>query len=176
MMIVLAGVVSGVTSGFLNYVLGAPPFVFLLGDGMAVTYEQGGPFSLGIASVSVGLALAYAIFKIGGWMGGQGSLRDIMAVTAVLQMVMTVIFVAEAFARLVLPFLALGITMFGLYVALRGLGHAVNVGHDYKSMGKSAGVIVMSSIVALIAVALVLNFFGLTPEGVIGPAPEGVLS
>jgi len=175
MMIVLAGVVSGVTSGFLNYIMDPPPFVFSLGDGRAVTYELGGPFSFGITSVCLGLALAFSVSKIGTWMGGQGTLADIMSVTAVLQLALTVIYVIEAFARLAVPILAFGISLFGIYVAVRGLGHAVKVAHDFKNMGRSAGVIAMASFVSLIGVAIMLNLLGLTPEGVIGPVPEGAL-
>lgn len=174
LMIVLAGVVSGVTTGILQAVMGNPPIVLLLADGQTATFEQGGPLTQGVTAVCLGLALGYALFKVGRWMGGQGSLADIMAVTAVLQMIMTVIVVARTIAILVLPLVGLLLIVFGMYVFFRGLGHAVNVGHEFDSMGKSAGVIVMSFFAVLIATFFFVSLTGIGPDPVMGLAPEGV--
>jgi hypothetical protein len=125
MMIALAGIVSGVSSGFLDYLSGAPPVEFLMGDGQTLSFEHSGPLMQGIYAVGTGLAMAYAIFQVGKRMGGKGSLADIMAVTAVLQLVMTLILLAQTVALLVVPAFGFGILIFGLYIFFRGLGHVV---------------------------------------------------
>lgn len=167
LMIVLAGVVSGVSSGFLDYLIGSPPLEFALGDGTVLSFERSGPFAQGAYAVATGLALAYSVYRIGRGMGGQGSLPDIMAVTAVLQMVMTVILVAQTFALLIVPLLGFALLVFGLFVFFRGLGHAVNVGHDLDDMGKSVAVIAVSFVAVVVMAFVLVAVLGLGPEGVI---------
>lgn len=167
LMIVLAGVISGVASGALDFLIGSPPMEFNLADGRTVTFERSGPITQGVYAVVMGLALGYAVFKVGGRMGGTGSLADIMGVTAVLQLIMTVILVAQTVAILVLPLLGLGLLLFGLYVFFRGLGHAVNVGHGYDDMGKSTIVIVLSFVSIVLVVFVFSALFGFGPQGVV---------
>jgi hypothetical protein len=165
MMIALAGIVSGVSSGFLDYLSGAPPVEFLMGDGQTLSFEHSGPLMQGIYAVGTGLAMAYAIFQVGKRMGGKGSLADIMAVTAVLQLVMTVILLAQTVALLVVPVLGFGILVFGLYVFFRGLGHAVNIGHGFNSLGLSTGVIALSFVAIVIMAFVVVSVLGVGPVG-----------
>lgn len=165
MMIALAGIVSGVSSGFLDYLSGAPPVEFLMADGQTLSFDRSGPLMQGIYAVGTGLALAYAIFQVGKRMGGKGSLADIMAVTAVLQLVMTVILLAQTVALLVVPVLGFGILVFGLYVFFRGLGHAVNIGHGFNSLGLSIGVIALSFVAIVIMAFVVVSVLGVGPVG-----------
>jgi hypothetical protein len=165
MMIVLAGVLSGVSSGILDYLSGAPPVEFLLADGQTLSFDRSGPLAQGFYAVGTGLALAVAIFQIGKRMGGQGSLADIMAVTAVLQLVMTVILLAQTFALLFVPLLGFGLLVFGLYVFFRGLGHAVNIGHGFNSLGLSTGVIALSFVAMVILAFLAVSVLGIGPVG-----------
>jgi hypothetical protein len=165
MMIALAGIVSGVSSGFLDYLSGAPPVEFLMGDGRTLSFEHSGPLMQGIYAVGTGLAMAYAIFQVGKRMGGKGSLADIMAVTAVLQLVMTLILLAQTVALLVVPAFGFGILIFGLYVFFRGLGHAVNIGHGFNSLGLSTGVIALSFVAMVIMAFVVVSVLGIGPVG-----------
>jgi hypothetical protein len=165
MMIALAGIVSGVSSGFLDYLSGAPPVEFLMADGQTLSFERSGPLMQAIYAVGTGLALPYAIFQVGKRMGGKGGLADIMAVTAVLQLVMTVILLAQTVALLVVPVLGFGFLVFGLYVFFRGLGHAVNIGHGFNSLGLSTGVIALSFVAIVIMAFLVVSVFGIGPVG-----------
>jgi hypothetical protein len=165
MMIALAGIVSGVSSGFLDYLSGAPPVEFFMADGQTLSFERSGPLMQAIYAVGTGLALPYAIFQVGKRMGGKGGLADIMAVTAVLQLVMTVILLAQTVALLVVPVLGFGFLVFGLYVFFRGLGHAVNIGHGFNSLGLSTGVIALSFVAIVIMAFLVVSVFGIGPVG-----------
>ena len=164
-MIVLAGVVSGVSSGFLDFLSGSPPVEFLLEDGRTLVFDRSGPFMQGIYAVGTGLALAYAIFQIGKRMGGKGSLADIMAVTAVLQLVMTVILLVQTVVLLFVPVFGFGLLVFGLYVFFRGLGHAVNIGHGFNSLGLSTGVIALSFVAVVILAFIFVAMFGIGPVG-----------
>lgn len=165
LMIVLAGVMSGVASGLLEFLIGSAPMTFQLEDGRTVTFEQGGPISQGIYAVLSGLALGYFVYLVGRRMGGQGSLSDIMGVVAVLQLVMTVILVGQTLAILLSPLLALTVLLFGLYVFFRGLGHGVNVGHGFDDLGKSALVIVLAIFCMALAAFVVVAVFGIGPAG-----------
>jgi hypothetical protein len=98
-------------------------------------------------------------------MGGKGSLADIMAVTAVLQLVMTLILLAQTVALLVVPAFGFGILIFGLYVFFRGLGHAVNIGHGFNSLGLSTGVIALSFVAMVIMAFVVVSVLGIGPVG-----------
>jgi hypothetical protein len=164
-MIVLAGVVSGVSSGFLDFLSGSPPVEFLLEDGQTLVFDRSGPFMQGIYAVGTGLALAYAIFQIGKRMGGKGSLADIMAVTAVLQLVMTVILLVQTVVLLFVPVFGFGLLVFGLYIFFRGLGHAVNIGHSFNSLGLSTGVIALSFVAVVILAFIFVAMFGIGPVG-----------
>ncbi|AGI69043.1 hypothetical protein OAN307_c35700 [Octadecabacter antarcticus 307] len=167
MMIALAGIVSGLSSGILDYLSGAPPVEFLLADGQTVMFDRSGPLAQGIYAVGTGLALGFAIFQVGKRMGGQGGLADIMAVTAVLQLVMMVILLAQTLALLFMPLLGFGLLVFGLYVFFRGLGHAVNIGHSFNSLGTSTGVIALSFVALVILAFLVVSVLGIGPVGVL---------
>jgi hypothetical protein len=165
MMIALAGVISGMSSGFLDYLSGAPPVEFLMADGQTLSFERSGPLMQGVYAVFTGLAMGYAIFQVGKRMGGKGGLADIIAVTAVLQLVMTVILLAQTVALLVVPVLGFGFLVFGLYVFFRGLGHAVNIGHGFNSLGLSTGVIALSFVAMVIMAFVVVSMLGIGPVG-----------
>lgn len=170
LMIVLAGVISGVTSGVLDYSVGSPPVVFEMPDGSTATFEPNGPLSQGVVAIAGGLALAYAIFWIGRRMGGRGTLQDIMAVVAILQMVMTVILIVQTVAVLLVPLLGLFLLVFGLYIFLRGLAHAVNEGHGFTSLGRSIWVIILSFVAVVFVAFLLVAVLGIAPQATIeGP-------
>lgn len=167
LMIVLAGVVSTAVSGIHHIAIGSPAMEFALPDGQVIVFSRSGPIAQGIYAVGTGIGLAYAIFQVGGRMGGKGSLADIMSITAVLQLIVTVIVVAQMLAMLLLPVIGFGLMLLGAYVFIRGLGHAVNVGHDFDNMGKSAWIILLSFIALAVVVFILSAVLGLGPQGVI---------
>jgi hypothetical protein len=70
MMIVLAGVVSGLSSGFLDYLSGAPPVEFLMADGQTLSFERSRPLMQANYAVGTGLAGGCAVWV--GWAGDGG--------------------------------------------------------------------------------------------------------
>ena len=165
LMIVLAGVVSTGASWLHHIAIGAPDMLFTLPDGQVMVMTRSGPIAQGIYAVITGVGLAFFIHRIGARMGGRGSLADIMSITAVLQMIVTVIVVAQTVAGLTLPVIGVGLMILGLYVFIRGMGHAVNVGHAYDNMGKSAWVILLAFLALAVVIFVLTAVLGLGPRG-----------
>ncbi|MCF2870546.1 hypothetical protein L0664_05655 [Octadecabacter sp. G9-8] len=173
LMIVVAGVVSTVVSGIYDILIGSPDIIFPLSETEVIVFERTGPITQGIFAVITGVGLGYSISQVGRRMGGTGSVAEIMSITAVLQLVLTVIVVGQFLFGLTLPLVGFVLMMLGVYVFIRGLGHAVNVGHDFDNMGKSAWVTFVS-FMALVAVVFAASaVFGVGPNGQIVPMPLG---
>lgn len=172
LMIVLAGVVSAAASGTHYLLIGAPDIFLPVSDSEALRLDRVGPIGQGIYAVVSGIGLAYVVHRLGARFGGTGTLADIMGILAVLQLVTTLIFSAVYVADLVVPVVALVLMLIGFYVSIRGLGHAVNTGHDYDNMGKSAGVSVVSLVLLVILLIFGTALLGLAPNGEIVPLPE----
>jgi hypothetical protein len=173
LMIVLAGVVSAAAAGAHYIMIGSPDIILTISETQGLQMERAGPFAQGAIAVLTGIGGSFALFWVGKRMGGQGSLTDIFAVTAVLQMVVTVLFVAVYLTDIILPIFALGLLMVTFYVSLRGIGHAVNVGHEFDSLGRSAWVAVLATIVLFMVLVFGATLFGLAPQGTIVPLPIG---
>lgn len=163
LVIVITGVVSGIFSAVLGLLIPPPPADALQETSALLTIEDLGPLAIAALTIFGNLALVFFIHRIGRRMGGTGALADIAAVTAVLQIVMTVILVVQVAVRLVLPILYFAVVMLGIYVFLRGLGHAVNVGHDFDDLGKSALIILLSFLASVIIASVFVAVLGIGP-------------
>lgn len=168
-MIVLAGVVSGITFGIFTYAI-----ELALADvdyaGEQFTMASQSPILQGVLSAVQGLAFAFAVHRIGAALGGRGEFGDLMSVTAIVQIVAAVIFMAVVLLFFVVPLLGAGLAVFSVIVFLRGLGHAVDVGHDFSNMGKSAAVIILAFVAVFVVVTLLASVLGLGTN----PANSGV--
>ena len=173
LMIVLAGVMSAAAAGAHYILIGSPDIILPISETQGLQMERAGPFAQGLIAVASGIGGSFALFWVGKRLGGQGELADIFAVTAVLQMVVTALFVAVYLTDIILPIFALGLMLVTFYVSLRGIGHAVNVGHDFGSLGRSAWVAVLSTIVLFIMLVFGAGILGLAPQGTIVPLPIG---
>ncbi|SMX31001.1 YIP1 family protein [Octadecabacter ascidiaceicola] len=173
LMIVLAGVVSAVAAGAHYILIGSPDIILPISETQGLQLERAGPFAQGAIAVVTGICGSLALFWVGKRMGGQGDLADIFSVTAVLQMVVTVLFVGVYLMDIVLPIFAFGLLLVAFYVSLRGLGHAVNVGHEFNSLGRSALVAVLATVGLFFVLVFVATALGLAPEGTIVPLPIG---
>lgn len=173
LMIVLAGVVSAVAAGAHYIMIGSPDIILPISETQGLQMERAGPIAQGLIAVLSGIGGSFALFWVGQRMGGQGDLADIFGVTAVLQMVVTALFVVVYLTDIILPIFAFGLLLVAFYVALRGLGHAVNVGHDFNSLGRSAWVAVIATVVLFMALVFGASILGLTPQGTIVPLPIG---
>lgn len=163
MLLILAGVVSGIASGFMALLIGAAPLVIELEGATAVVVDRAGPFWQGLYAALSGLVLGLAVFWVGRRLGGRGSLAGLLSVTAALQLVMVVILLGQTIAALVMPLLSLLLTLLGFYVFLRGLAHGVNEGHGFESLGRSALVIGLSFMIVLLVFLLAAGL-GLGPR------------
>ena len=173
LMIVVAGVVSTVVSGIYDIVIGSPDIIFPLSETEAIVFERSGPILQGLFAIVTGIGLAYSIATVGRRMGGQGSLAEIMSITAVLQLVLTVIVVGQFAFGLTLPLVGFILMLLGVYVFIRGLGHAVNEGHGFNDMGKSAWVTFVSFMVLVAVVFVAAAVLGIGPEGQLVQLPLG---
>lgn len=170
MMIVLASVVSTGVSGLYHLAFDVPPMEWTMPDGQTWVVMQRGPIAQSIYAVVTGLGLPYMIYLVGRRLGGQGSLADIMGTIAVLQLIVALIVVAQSVASFILPLIALGLMILSVYVFIRGLGHAVNVGHEYDSMGKAFWVTLLSFFALAAVLVLLTGILGLGPQ----PELQGV--
>ncbi len=168
LMIVLAGVMSGLTFGIFSIAIA--PLLAEIEQMTGQTADMGpGPLLQGFLSAVQGLAFAFAVHRIGGAFGGKGRLTDIFAVTAVVQIVLAVIFMAVVLTFFIFEILGALLAMISVFVFFRGLGHAVNVGHDFNSMSKSIGVIIVSFGIVIIVISVLTSMLGLSPTA----APTG---
>lgn len=168
LMIILAGVMSGLTLGILT--ISIAPLLAEIERVTGQTAQMGpGPLVQGIVSAIQGLAFAFAVHRVGTSMGGKGSLTEVFAVTAVVQIVFAAIFMAVVLTLVLFNFIGALLALFFLIVYFRALIHAVNVGHDFDNIGKSITVIVLSFVLVVVAVTVVMAVFGLTPQA----APTG---
>lgn len=169
LIIVLAGVVSGISFGIFSLAL-APLLAEIERQTGQVASLGPGPLVQGILSSIQGLAFAFAVHRIGQAFGGRGSLADIFAVTAVVQIVLALIFMVVVSLFFVSEIVGAMLALFSVVIFFRGLGNAVNIGHDFNSMGKSAVVIILSFFVVVIALSILSSVLGLTPSPATGEA------
>ncbi|WP_170463637.1 YIP1 family protein [Ruegeria arenilitoris] len=118
------------------------------------------PVFLGLLRSAGTMMLSVAAFLfVGRFLGGRASFEDILTLTIWLQYLQIAAMVITLAVTIVLPFLMvmflLATAVISLYVTL----HFLNEAHQFGSLAKSFGVIVLS---ALLAVPLVL---ALTPGG-----------
>ncbi|MFK7938208.1 MAG: Yip1 family protein [Roseovarius sp.] len=110
----------------------------------------------------------FALHRVGAWMEGQGSLREILTVITwmqllrlVLQLVVLVLsLVAPAFGAL----LVLVGSLWGVYI----LAAFVNVAHRYDNLGKAFAVMVLSFLAVALGASLILGLISPTGMGVPG--------
>lgn len=165
LIMLLAGVVSGLIKGLIDLVLPTGPMELDMGNGEVMQFVQPGAIAQGLFAAVSGLALAFAIYHVGRKMGGKGSWAEILTLIAGLQMVMVVVLVVQTVVMFVSPMLAILVLGAGLWVFFRGLGHAVNVGHEFGDMGRSFGAIVMSFVGLTVALFFVATLLGLGSMG-----------
>lgn len=175
LMIVLAGVISAAASGTHYLLIGAPDIIFPISETQGLKVDRIGPIGQGIYAVISGIGLGYIIHWVGARLDGDATLADIMGIMAVLQLVTTLIFAAVYAADLILPIVGLVLMLIGFYVSIRGLGHAVNVGHGYENMLKAAGIGFLALVLLAFALIMGTTLSGLAPAGQIVPLPEDMM-
>ena len=158
LMIVLAGIISGVMWAVDQALFGAVPQIMLLPDGREVMVTPATPLTVGAVSALVGVIFSYLIYWVGVRSGGRGSLADVMAVMAALQIALTVLGVIAGFLGIALPLLGFGLALAVLYISLRGYAHAVQQAHAFEAMGRGVMVMIGAAVLAFFAL-MVLSIF-----------------
>ncbi|MDU9003700.1 Yip1 family protein [Sedimentitalea todarodis] len=113
------------------------------------------------ALVAGGLVLTvFALFWTGRFMGGTGTLDDIMLAILWLQGLRVALMVIVIVLILTVPVLSallvFGASIYGLYILL----HFVNEAHRLNSLAKSAGVLVASMAAIVLGLTLLISLFG----------------
>ena len=112
--------------------------------------------------ISLGLfALVWTIYLVGRWMGGTGSLDEVLvlltwmqALRVVSQMAMMVVMMFSSILSLMASFT---VFILGIWIGL----HFVNEGHRLGSMSRAAGVLVGAGVVTLMGVSFLLSLVAL---------------
>jgi len=164
LIIVVTGVIAGFVSGLVNVITPAPPPDPGASPAEVFVFEQMGPMVMAMLSIFGNLTLTGMLFWVGGKFGGRARLEDVAAVSAALQIAMTGILILQMAVRLIAPFFYFAVFLFGAYVFFRGLGHAVNVAHDYDDMATSAAVIVLSLVASVLLASFMVAILGIGPE------------
>ncbi len=108
-----------------------------------------------------GLVLSiHAIHWVGRRLGGSGSLGDVMVVMVWMQLLRVLVQVAVLVAMLVAPMLsgvlAIAATLAGIWIIL----HFVDQAHRLNSLGRSAFVLVASTLAIALGLSLILTLLG----------------
>jgi len=161
LMIVLAGIISGVMWAVDQTLFGASPTPMILPDGREMMVPPPTPMMVGVYSAILGVVLSYLIYWVGRRSGGQGSLQEVMSVMAALQIALTVLSVLSGVVGIALPLLGLIVAMFVVIVTVRGYGHAVMQAHRFQSMGRAV-MVFLAALILSAFIFLMLSVF-LTP-------------
>jgi hypothetical protein len=111
--------------------------------------------------VSGGLALmAVSICWTGRFMGGKGTLADILVLIVWMQMLRLLVQAVVLVLMFVMPVLSallvLAVALVGIYVLL----HFINQAHRYGSLGRSAVVLILSFLAIVVGLSILLTLIG----------------
>ncbi|MEL6958752.1 MAG: YIP1 family protein [Pseudomonadota bacterium] len=160
-MIVLAGIISGVMWALDQSLFGAAPQQMLLPDGREILVQPATPVVVGVYSAVIGLLFSYLTYWVGVRSGGKGSLAGVLAVMAALQIALTVLGVIAGIVGIALPLAGFIFAVGLIYVSLRGYGHAVRESHGFETMGRAVMVLIAAILLSVFAL-LILSML-LTP-------------
>lgn len=125
------------------------------------------PFMM-LGMVAGGLILTvYSISLCGRLMGGAGSFDRVMVLIVWLQVLRLVVQTAALFLMITIPLLSALLVIVAAFVWLYLLVHFVNEAHQFGSLGRSAGVLIMSIIIPAVGIAVFLALFGVPLTGTI---------
>ncbi len=110
----------------------------------------------------------FALHRVGAWMEGQGSLRDILLIITWMQVLRLLLQVVVLILSLVAPafgaLLVLAATVWGVYI----LASFVNVAHRYHNIGKAIGVMLLSFLAVALGASLIMGLLSPSLIGVPG--------
>lgn len=129
-----------------------------------------GPMTLAIVQGSLTVAMVFAIHWVGRAFGGHGRLSDAVALIAWLQFILLCLQVLQIAFLVILPILSWYIGVLGLVVFFWLLTHFVAVLHDFDSLGRAFGMILVAMMGVAVGLMILLSLIGVQlPE-----APQNV--
>lgn len=125
------------------------------------------PFMM-LGLVAGGLILTvYSIYLCGRLMGGDGTFDGVLVLIVWLQVLRLVVQAAVLFLMITLPLLSAILVIVSAFVWLYLLVHFVNQAHQFGSLGRSAGVLVVSIIIPALGIAVFLALLGVPLTGTV---------
>ncbi len=111
--------------------------------------------------VAGGLALtALSVYWIGRWMGGMGTLADILVLITWMQMLRLLVQVVVLALVFVAPLLSAILVLAAGLVGVYMLVHFVNQAHRFNSSGKAILVLVVSLLAIVVGLSIILTLVG----------------
>lgn len=164
MALILSGVVSALLTGLSDVLM--PPQPIEMANGEILEPLVLPPLLWGIISEAGTAALTFSLFQIGRMQGGTSDFTAMLNLMAWLQVFMVLVLLAQILLLLFAPMMAIIAVLIGLVVSFRAMAHFVNEAHGFDSIGRSAGVIVLSFIALVVVMAIVLGAAGVGQTGV----------
>ncbi len=127
----------------------------------------GTPFMM-LGLVAGGLILTvYSIYLCGRLMGGAGTFDGVLVLIVWLQVLRLAVQAAVLILMMTFPFLSALLVIVSFFVWLYLLVHFVNQAHQFGSLGRSAGVLVVSIIIPAVGIAVLLALLGVPLTGTV---------
>lgn len=135
---------------------------------LAAPASNGGNVSYFLMAVLLGwifLSFTFGVWKIGALFGGKGSFEEALTIGIFFQAILLPFQILQLLLAILLPGLA------GLYaIALLFYGIWINVSfidalHGFASFGKALGVLILSSVIAALALVLAVALLGQSVGG-----------
>ena len=101
-----------------------------------------------------------AIHWVGGLFGGTASRDDVMILIVWLQGLRVLVQVAALVLMLVAPLLSAILVIAAAFVGLFITLHFIDQAHGFKSLGKSAGVLIASGLAIIVGLSVLLSLIG----------------
>jgi Yip1 domain len=118
--------------------------------------------------VAGGLILTvFSIHFCGRILGGHSTFDGVLVLIVWLQILRLVVQIVVLFLMITLPFLSALLVIVSAFVWLYMLVHFVNQSHQFNSLGRSAGVLVVSIIIPAIGIAVLLALLGVPLTGTV---------
>ncbi|MEX0285687.1 MAG: YIP1 family protein [Paracoccaceae bacterium] len=126
------------------------------------------PFAYAVIAGCGLFALVWAVFKVGQWMGGSGSIDDVLVLVCWMQFLRVIAQFATTVLLMVSSALSLlasmAIFVIGFWISL----HFINEGHRLGSLGKAAGVLIGAGLVTAMGVSVLLSLVAAPFIGALG--------
>ncbi len=137
-------------------------YLELLLPGSSAQVERLGssPFLDAAMLAAISVLMVFVYYMAGRSMGGTGSFGATLALMAWLQCIVLILVVIQVLISLVMPGLVGLFTIFSFVVQLWCLLNFVNVLHDFNSLAKSLGLLVLSVVGLGFGLALILVLIG----------------